>query len=164
MYGQLAPQTPQHGPQCTIFCETQIGSSAVVGTISDRNDEFLDPLLNLSDTVRPGLVNFFLHVAHNKKKFSRLRSEEHVGQVESDIFDISVSGRRFSSHSIAIIEVWAWGHSYCTKRTVNENANGNFFQKMLQRLVALAFLCMIVLKPTPSDYDRPICVSQKMVH
>ena len=85
--------------------------------------------------------------------------------MESDIFDISVSGKRFSSHSIDIIEVWAGKHSYCNKRAVNENANGNFFQKMLKRLVALAFLCMMVLQPTPTDYyDRPICVSQKMVH
>ena len=128
-----------HGPQWTIFCETQIGSSAVVGTISDRDDKVETVSPGLSDTVRPGLVNFFLHVAHNKKKFSRLRSEEHVGQVESDIFDISFSGRRFSSHSIAIIEVWAGGHFYCNKRTLNENTNGKFFQKMLKRLVALAF-------------------------
>ena len=37
-----------------------------------------------------------------KKKISRLRSGEHIGKVESDIFDNSVSGKRFSSHSIAI--------------------------------------------------------------
>ena len=34
--------------------------------------------------------------------------------MESDIFDIRVSGKRFSSHFVAIIEVLAGVHSYST--------------------------------------------------
>ena len=33
----------------------------------------------------------------------------------------------------------ARGHHYCNKRIVNENTKGNFFQKMLKRLVQLYY-------------------------
>ena len=54
---------PCMGLNAPLFARHKSADQPLQEIIWDGDDEVLDPLLTLSDTIRSGLVNFFLHVA-----------------------------------------------------------------------------------------------------